>query len=209
LRFFRHNWPINTEFVGGSFSRAVLDLQRKSSLSHHPRSLPCVSSFRHLARRSERSPASRSPMTVISTGPARGRRAQTGAGPAGRTTAAAGLEAGSRSQKKQIEGVIRGQPRRWMRSPRKSPKTPSRIPRSPRSSKVVAKENNGFASYDEYNNVIDNIGNPCSLASIRRPKKICRHRGRHQDANGPGPRPTRKMSAKDKKDALDELNPGG
>src|SRR5205814_10412236 len=26
-------------------SRAVLDLQRKSSPSHHPRSLPCVSSF--------------------------------------------------------------------------------------------------------------------------------------------------------------------
>ena len=50
---------------------------------------------------------------------------------------------------------------------------------------AVAKKN-GFASYDEYNNVVDNI----SLVLGRlRPgdQEICRLRSRHQGADRPGP----------------------
>src|ERR1700732_3060085 len=45
LAVFRHNWPINTEFIGGSFQAPYWIYNGNRIRPIKPRSLPCVSSF--------------------------------------------------------------------------------------------------------------------------------------------------------------------
>ena len=104
---------------------------------------------------------------------------------------------------KQIESVLAAQPRTWMRSPRSCRKMTSRIPRSPRSSTPWPRRY-GFASYDEYNDVVDNISmvlggfDPATKKYVGTEAVIKAQIAEVQA--------DKKMSAKDKKEALADLN---
>ena len=117
-----------------------------------------------------------------------------------RRTAAAEADGADR---KADRGRARGAPRTWMRSPRSCRRTPSRIRRSLAQLDGVAKKN-GFASYDEYNNVIDNISlvlagfDPATKKYVGTEAVIKAQIAQVQA--------DKKMSAKDKKEALADLN---
>ncbi len=90
-----------------------------------------------------------------------------------------------------------------MRSPRSCRRTRKPDPKVTAQLDAVAKKN-GFASYDEYNNVIDNIGlviggiDPATKKYVGSEAVIKAQIAQVQA--------DKKMSAKDKKEALDDLN---
>ena len=90
-----------------------------------------------------------------------------------------------------------------MRSPTSFRRTPSRIPRSTAQLDAIAKKN-GFASYDEYNTVVDNISlvlggfDPATKKYVGAEAVIKAQIAQVQA--------DKKMPAKDKKEALADLN---